>query len=140
MKKLSFKKLIMLLAVVTLFNGASFAEGVVNAIQDAFDSFPPLGSNGRGQRANGEVVRVMEMVETARRSGTADLILIRDLNAIYVTLCNDRALRGGICILMTAAATAVGGCFVRRSTDNRVKGGIDLARPQFDPADMLYNT
>jgi hypothetical protein len=77
------------------------------------------------------------MVETARRSGTADLVLIRDLNAMYVTLCNDRALRGGICILMTAAATAVGRCFVRRSTDNRVKGGIDLACQQFDSADML---
>jgi cell shape-determining protein MreC len=65
MKKLSFKSLIMLLAVVVLFNGASFAyldkldkavvvlfngasfaQGVVNAIQDVFDSFPPVRVDG----------------------------------------------------------------------------------------------
>jgi hypothetical protein len=137
MKKLSFKSLIMLLAVVVLFNGASFAQGVVNAIQDVFNSFPSVGCDGRGKRTNKEVIRVMEMVQAARAMGTADFALISDLNAMYVGLHNDRALREGICALMAAAATAVGGCFVRRSTDNRVKGGIELPRPQFNPADMF---
>jgi hypothetical protein len=137
MKKLSFKSLIMLLAVVVLFNGVSFAQVVVNAIQDAFDSFPSVGRDGRGKRTNNEVRRVMEMVQTARAMGTSDFALISDLNAMYVGLQNDRALRGGICALMAAAAAAVGGFFVMRSADNLVKGGIQLHNPQVNPADMF---
>jgi hypothetical protein len=131
MEKLSFKKLIMLLAVVALFNGVSFAQGVAAAVQHAFEN-----SVSRQQRGNQYVLTLLEAAQRAERSSFTDAMLIEDLNNIYVNLKLDHAILTGVVTLMKAAATAVSGYFVQRSSCSSVRGGIELRRPQFDHADM----